>query len=130
MNKKINRCDVFLAAALLAVSGIAYGLCKIGRQEKGNYVEIMVDGEVYEICPLDVDKEIVIEKADGQNRIVIQNGEAYMADADCPDRYCVSQGKISEEKQMIVCLPHRLTVEVKSGGGMPATDDVDAIVSK
>lgn len=127
MKQKINRCDVFLAAALLVVSGAAYVLCGMGRQEKGSYVEITVDGEVYETCPLDADREIVIEKADGQNRIVIQDGEAYMADADCPDRYCVSQGKISRERQTIVCLPHRLTAEVKSGEGASAADPVDVI---
>ncbi len=129
MKQKINRCDVFLAAALLIISGAAYVLCGMGRQEKGSYVEITIDGEVYETCPLNVDREIVIEKAEGQNTIVIQDGKVYMADADCPDRYCVFQGKISKEKQTIVCLPHRLTAEVKSGEGMSAVDDVDAIVT-
>ena len=35
-----------------------------------------------------------------------------MKEADCPDGYCKEQGRISGQKQTIVCLPHKLVVEV------------------
>ena len=44
--------------------------------------------------------------------IRIEDGKAYMEEANCPDGYCEEQGKISGHTQTIVCLPHKLVVEV------------------
>ena len=46
------------------------------------------------------------------NIVRIQNHEVWMEEADCPDGYCEEQGKISGHTQTIVCLPHKLVVEV------------------
>ena len=35
-----------------------------------------------------------------------------MKEADCPDKYCVKQGKITRTRQNIVCLPHKVVVEI------------------
>jgi hypothetical protein len=37
-----------------------------------------------------------------------------MKEAECPDRSCVKQGKISKNKESIVCLPNKVIVEVSS----------------
>ena len=47
--------------------------------------------------------------------IVIEKGEVYMEDADCPDKLCMKQGSISGTGQTIVCLPHKLVVTVENG---------------
>lgn len=45
------------------------------------------------------------------NRIRIEDGKAYMEEANCPDGYCESRER-SRHTQTIVCLPHKLVVEV------------------
>lgn len=57
-------------------------------------------------------KEIDI---DGHNKVVIADGEVWMEAADCPDRLCVAQGKISRSGQTIICLPNRVMVTIKGG---------------
>lgn len=59
------------------------------------------------------------------NEIVTTGDQIQIADANCPDQVCVKKGKISRPGQTIVCLPHKLLVEIKSstgtgngGGGM------------
>ena len=47
--------------------------------------------------------------------------QAAVAEANCGDHTCVRTGKISREGEVIVCLPHRLTVEIQ--GGAPAGFD-------
>ncbi|MFR4337598.1 MAG: NusG domain II-containing protein [Lachnospira pectinoschiza] len=49
-----------------------------------------------------------------------------MTDADCPDKLCVKTGMISKTGETIVCLPHRVVVEIIGA----AADDsgVDSIV--
>ena len=48
----------------------------------------------------------------GTNILVIEDGAAYMLEADCPDHICVSQGKVRYTGQCITCLPNKLTVTV------------------
>lgn len=57
------------------------------------------------------------------NEIVATGDQIEIQDANCPDQICVKKGKISKPGQTIVCLPHKLLVEIKSstgdsGGGM------------
>ena len=46
-----------------------------------------------------------------------------MKDAECPDKLCMRQGAISRDGQTIVCLPHKLVVEV-IGGEKEAYDSI------
>ena len=46
------------------------------------------------------------------NILVIEDGRAYLSDANCPDKLCVHQGKISRTGEVITCLPNKLTVTV------------------
>lgn len=124
MNYKLNRRDVILMVLILAASGISYVLA-VGKQ--GSEIVITVDGKEFGTYTLEEDGEIVIETKEGYNRVVIQDGKAYMKDADCPDRYCVSQGSIQKENQTVICLPHKLVVEVAAGENSNDAEDVDAI---
>ncbi len=49
----------------------------------------------------------------GSNTIKIEGGGVTVTDADCPDGYCVSHVKISNEGETIVCLPHRLVIKIE-----------------
>ena len=52
---------------------------------------------------------------DGQRNVIVREGtEVTMTDASCPDQLCVRQGVITQVGETIVCLPHRLVVEVTS----------------
>lgn len=127
MKYKLNRRDVILTALILAAGGIFYVLAVGEQQEQGSEIVITVDGKEFGTYALNEDREIVIETKKGYNRVIIKDSKAYMEDADCRDRYCVSQGKIQKEKQTVICLPHKLVVEVTAGENSTAVEDVDAI---
>ena len=48
----------------------------------------------------------------GSNILIIENGYAWLEDADCPDKLCVRQGKVHLDGQVITCLPNKLTVTI------------------
>lgn len=50
---------------------------------------------------------------DGHNKVVIAGGEVWMDSADCPDKLCVGQGRISRSGQTIICLPNKVMVTIK-----------------
>ena len=47
----------------------------------------------------------------------VSEGKIRVCEADCPDQVCVNQGWISSEAVPIVCLPHKLMIEIVNGGG-------------
>ena len=90
----------------------------------GAYAVVSVDGKEIAGLPLSEDTVYRIEGVDGYNELVIEDGRAYLSDADCPDRVCVNQGWLTGGRVPIVCLPHRLVIELAEGGD---TDALDAV---
>ena len=80
------------------------------------------DGEVYGTYSLAKDQTIEIQ--DG-NRLRIQNGQAKMEWADCPDQLCVHQKAISRTGESIICLPNQVVVSVQGS----KESELDGIVN-
>ena len=127
MEKKKNfKTDIILIAALLVAGAIVALILLLGGKN-GSNVSVLVDGEVVKEFPLSENTTYEIEGIDGgRNYLVIEDGQAWLEDADCPDKLCVGMGKISKDGQSIVCLPHKVVVEVSGDG--TNSDDVDMIV--
>ena len=58
-----------------------------------------------------------LEDGSGANTVQVERGRIRISAADCPDQVCVKQGWISGGAVPIICLPHRLTIEIVDGGG-------------
>ncbi|MCC8066825.1 MAG: NusG domain II-containing protein [Clostridiales bacterium] len=112
---------------LLLIVGAACVVLLIWRslfQEDGASVVVQVDGEVYGTYSLSKDQTIRINDT---NVLVISDGEAYMSEANCPDGLCISQGHISAEGTMIVCLPNRVVVQIVDTDDDKEESGVDSI---
>ena len=68
---------------------------------------VMLEQDLSEDC------EIPIHTQDGYNIFVVKDGTASIQEADCPDQICVNHAGISKKGETIVCLPHRLVVEIQ-----------------
>ena len=115
------RADLILIAALLLLALVLFLALNLGREEGGVAV-VRVDGAETERHPLSVDG--VFPLNGGSNVLVIEGGQAWISEADCPDHICVRQGKVRYTGQVITCLPNRLTVTVEGG----ESNGVDLIV--
>ena len=125
--------DVVLGGGILVIALVLFLVMHLTRNEAGNQIRIMVDGEVYGTYSLEKNQVIEVKEKDFYNRIRIQDGAAYMEEADCPDGYCEEQGKISGRTQTIVCLPHKFVVEVLDADGLEndsTSEDVPDTISE
>ncbi|MCH5298407.1 MAG: NusG domain II-containing protein [Ruminococcus sp.] len=120
---KMNKRDFIAIAVVVILSAAGFLFLNIGHAQ-GSEVVITLGGSEYGIYPLADDKVIEIKSDVGLNTVVIENGSVYMKDADCPDRYCVKQGKVKVSGDSVICLPHKLVVEVKSQNGENTIDAV------
>ena len=59
----------------------------------------------------------------------LNNGKASMIKADCPDKICVNHAAISKKGETIVCLPHKVVIEVVDQDGTQKENQID-IISK
>jgi len=102
---------LLIAVVLLFALGMALAM-GIGQGKSGGQIRIMVDGKEYGTYSLFENRIIEVENEYGYNKLVLKNGEVSMEKADCPDQYCVEHVPVSKANETIVCLPHKLVVEV------------------
>lgn len=75
--------------------------------------------EVVAVMPLSQDAQYVVECEEGVNTVVVKDGGVHIEDADCKGHDCMKQGTIDSQGRLLVCLPHKLIVEiVPSDGGI------------
>ncbi|MDE7322228.1 MAG: NusG domain II-containing protein [Lachnospiraceae bacterium] len=104
--------DCILILAVLLLTILTALITVLFQRDAGQTVRIMTDGKLYGEYSLTDNQIIVIDGLFGYNKVVIENGMAYVDDADCPDKYCMKYKPISKGNETIVCLPHRFIVEV------------------
>ena len=77
------------------------------------YVEVRQNGNVIMTLPLDTNTEQTIQDKDGRtNTFQIREQTVEMNTANCGDKTCINTGKISHTGESIVCLPHRLVLQI------------------
>lgn len=86
---------------------------KSDDKEKGNIAKILLDGKLYTTLRLDEDTIISVESKDGYNIIEVSNGYVFVKEADCPNQTCVNEGRVNKSGGTIICLPHKLVIQVE-----------------
>ena len=114
------RYDLILIAGVLIISTLMLLFAYLARSD-GGYVEVEQGGSV--IATYSLSKSGEYELNGGTNILVIENGAAYLRDANCPDKTCVKTGKIRYVGQSIVCLPNKISVTVRGS----ADNSVDLV---
>ena len=110
--KLTKKKDLILAAVIIVIAIVMYIIMNQMQSDNGEIVKITVDGNVYGTYSLTKNQEIEIKTDKGKNIVWIHDNCVEMKEADCPDKYCVKQGKITKTRQNIVCLPHKVVVEI------------------
>jgi len=116
MRRIFSRADLWLLLVLILLAGLFWIL---RGHEPGQTLCVRVDGNAVTRMDLSRDGEYVVENAYGRNVIRISGGEAYVAEADCPNGDCL-RGRISEAGESLACLPHHLTLVVEGEGSVDA----------
>ena len=103
--------DFILIGAIVAVIAIEILVMFLTKKD-GDLVIVSVNGQEVARYSLSQDGEYALNG--GTNVLRIENGQAYLVSANCPDHLCVKQGKVDQKGETITCLPNRLTVTVYS----------------
>ncbi len=140
--KVISSFDIIILLSVI-VLGIVGIFIFEKNKDKGQMVSISVEGDVVYniIIPSTPKDKVIIAIKDGQateiteekmkslvdeydlqrndknmpdlNIVVIERGETFVAEANCPDKICVNHSEIGNVGESIICLPHKLIVEIR-----------------
>ena len=115
----VKRANV-VAGAIVAAIVLMSLACWLGLHPKSEATAFRAlvhdgNGAVYEL-PLSEDAERVIVTDLGTNVVQVQDGAVFVREADCANQDCVHQGKLSGPGTQIICLPHKLWIEVVAEG--------------
>lgn len=130
----MKRGDLILIGVIV-IAALAFLVPKwLFQQESENlhnskvFANITVDGELYQKVELTKEEQIIkVETSKGINILKVHDYGIEMFDADCPDKVCLSFGFVTRPNSTIVCIPHRVLVELVSEGGA-GEDELDAVV--
>ena len=104
--------DFILIGAILAVALLLIAVISLSKKD-GAYVIVTVDG--VETARYGLYENGEYELNGGTNVLKIENGEAWMIEADCPtlgSTRCTAQKKISKTRETIYCQPNNVLVVV------------------
>ncbi len=107
----VKKGDIILSGGIIVLAVILF-LGFFLFKTKGKQVVITVDGEVFGTYSISTDQEIEVKTERGVNIVAIFDGKVSVTAADCPDKYCISHVAVNETGETVVCLPHRMIVEV------------------
>lgn len=127
---KLTKGDKILVI-LLVVFSIVFSFFSFSYSlNKGSekFVSIQINGK--EIKSVKLSKDIIgktyeIETEFGKNVLQFGDGEVKIIEASCLDKLCIEQGTIKNVGQLLVCLPNRLVVEIKSMDQSPNLPEID-----
>jgi len=120
LSKYFKKADLILLIIILALSVLGFILLRSPASEDAQ-IEVSIAGEVTNTYSLNKDAKYEIKSEYGYNTILVENGQVSVTDTDCPGKDCMNFGAISKEGQVILCLPHKLSVRIVGvKGGLDA----------
>lgn len=124
----MKKWDIIIIVILVVISFVPEAVfwAVSGRKpHTGTYAEITVDGRLYKNVPLSTHKgeeTFTIKNKYGFNIVEVKDNKIRVIEADCPDKIDVKVGFVQNPGEMIVCLPHKLIIEIK--GEVDHSDEI------
>ena len=131
VNRKVSmkKKDIIIIAAALVLALGLYLVSQIAGGKTATTVVVTVDGREVLRRPLAVENTYEIKQDDGSvNVIAVEGGAVYMKEANCRDGLCIAQGKMKNAAKTIVCLPHKLVVQLEGDSAADEQDELDVII--
>jgi len=122
--KIFRKTDIVLIAVFLIFAGMFYFIFNLSPADSENDLTVIIklNGKLYEEIALDKEKieiEVEVYSDNGVllNIIKIKDKKAFVIYANCPDKLCLNHKPVEADSytnNIIICLPNRVTVEIKN----------------
>ena len=127
-----SKANIVVGAVIIVVLIAAIGMFANSQtrdSDESGFQAVVYDGDGNETrLSLSENQQITVQTSLGENIVVVEDGNVFVREADCPNQDCVHQGKIDSPGKQIICLPHKLWIEVVTSNDRGTTEmNVDAV---
>lgn len=112
---KIKNDIIFIGALLLVIALFGAGLLLFRKE--GTTVKVTIYGKFFGVYSLGENRMVEIKTETGYNLLVIEDGVAYVKEANCPDGICSSHRPIKYGGESILCKPNGIAISIESDEG-------------
>lgn len=121
--------DMIIIAGALICALALYLVSQVSLGAEASSVVVTVDGVETLRRPLAMENRYEIAQEDGSlNVIRVEGGAVFMEEANCRDGLCIRQGKMKNAAKTIVCLPHKVVVQLIGDAPESDVSDLDVII--
>lgn len=107
--------DMILLFGILLTAFVLWMFPILLNTDTPAQVKIFQDGREIGAYSVLEDRTVSIPyEEEGYNLLLISEGQVSVSDADCPDGLCIRQGAIARKGESIICLPHKLVIQIES----------------
>ena len=111
--KKTRKNDFILINSLFILFLLMYLAYKIFIALPAVTVQVTVNNKLVAELDLNKDQELTIQEDDSSyNHLEIKDGKIWVDDASCPDKVCITKGKIEYATETIVCAPNKMVITI------------------
>lgn len=111
----LKKGDLIIAVIVLAAAAVLYFSGILKPEGEGAKAVVTVDGEVFGEYDLSKDGTYTVKSEDGENTFEIKDGKVDVTKADCRDGICVNHTPVYLDGETIICLPHKVVIEIVGG---------------
>lgn len=120
---------MIIIAGVLICALALYLVSQVSLGAEASSVVVTVDGVETLRRPLAMENRYEIAQEDGSlNVIRVEGGAVFMEEANCRDGLCIRQGKMKNAAKTIVCLPHKVVVQLIGDAPESDVSDLDVII--
>jgi hypothetical protein len=106
------------------------GLMNTGKQTAGNLIAVVMAGDrQLAMRDLSTPSDFVVRGAVGEMLLQVANRRIRVLRSTCPNQVCVGQGAASRPGEMLVCVPNRIIVLIRSASEAKFTKTPDDSLS-
>ncbi|WP_156857901.1 NusG domain II-containing protein [Oceanobacillus sp. AG] len=129
--RTVKRWDIIIVIALVILSFLPFVIftfiqTKYADGESVSVAVISVDNEEVQRVTLTGNEGVevfdILSSDSNYNIVEVIDEEIRVKSANCPDQIDVHQGFISKPGETIVCLPHRMIIEIQTMSDEPVSD--------
>ena len=127
MTKKVKY--IIAGAVVIAVTAALIAVWILITQEKVSNAVANIYKKRTMIRSIDLEavEESYTFQIEGENgaynTVLVEPGYISITDASCPDKVCISQGKISDGVLPITCLPNGIVIQIETQNSTSSTLD-------
>lgn len=115
MFKKLDMVIIVILLVVSFIPELIFGVI-LDKSYNNTYAEITIDGKFYKRIPLSAHRgqeNMKIKTNNGYNILIIKDNSIAIIDGDCKDKICIKSGYIKNVGESLICLPHKLMIEIK-----------------